>query len=189
MTVEEIFSALDSHLVKGLMMHEQMADYYDFLNLAGYKRLHEYQFISESVELRGLHRYYVNHFEKLLPDLEIENPRAIPYGWYGHKRMDIAPEEKKRYIRDGIEKWVAWETDTKTVYQKAYKELCEIGEIAAAGKIKKMIDAADQELKRACRMRLSLKMIDYDLTTIYLCQDEIHEEYREKEQKIGIDIC
>ena len=31
MTVEEIFRDLSAHMVKGVMIHEQLADYYDFL--------------------------------------------------------------------------------------------------------------------------------------------------------------
>ena len=40
MTVDEIFSKLSGHMIKGLMIHDQMSDYYDFLSLRGYKRCH-----------------------------------------------------------------------------------------------------------------------------------------------------
>ena len=45
------------------------------------------------------------------------------------------------------------------------------------------------ELKDACRLYLKLQSIDYDMPTILLMQDEMHEYYREKEKGIGVDIC
>nr|DAP21441.1 MAG TPA: hypothetical protein [Caudoviricetes sp.] len=189
MDVAEIFAALDAHIVKGLMMHAQMADYYDFLNLHGYKRLHEYRFFCESAEMRGLHRYYVNHYGKLIPESDVENPHVIPSGWYAYRRSDVSPEEKKRFIRDAFAKWESWEAETKALYQKSYSELCDIGEIAAACKVREMVSDVDQELKCVSRMRLNLAMIDYDLPTVHLCQDELHEKYAEKEKHIGVNIC
>ena len=34
MTVSEIFEKLNSHLVEGVMLHDQLAEYYDFFKLA-----------------------------------------------------------------------------------------------------------------------------------------------------------
>lgn len=189
MTVEDIFKKLDAHIIKGLMYHEQMADYFDFLNLHGYKRLHECRYLEESAVMRSLHRYYVNHYNKLLPESAIENPKSIPMSWYNYSRTDVSPAEKKKFIEQAFDSWVNWESETKELYQHAYSELCEIGEIAAACKIKEMLSDVDMELKKACRMMLNLKMVDYDLSTIYLCQDEMHETYKEKEKHIGVDIC
>lgn len=39
------------------------------------------------------------------------------------------------------------------------------------------------------REGLKLKAIDYDLDAIYLCQDELHEKYKHKTEKIGVNIC
>ena len=189
MTVEDIFKRLDAHIIKGIMLHEQFADYFDFLNFHGYKRLHEYRFLKESAELRGLHRYYTNHFEKLIPHSDVAAVREIPDNWFMYSRSDVSPSEKKRYVKDAFEKWVEWEKDTKHKYQGAYCELCELGEVAAACKIKDMVSHVDMELKKAMRMLINLKAIDFDLSTIYLCQDDIHEHYKEESEKIGIDIC
>ena len=40
MTVEEIFKNLANHMIKGLILHSELANYYDFLNLTGYKKCH-----------------------------------------------------------------------------------------------------------------------------------------------------
>ena len=53
MTREEIFTSLLNHMVKGLMVHDQMANYYDFLGLEEYKDCHEKHYlISCSVQLK-----------------------------------------------------------------------------------------------------------------------------------------
>jgi hypothetical protein len=44
MTVEEVFKSIAERQLQGLMMHEDLANYYDFLNLHGYKKCQEYHF-------------------------------------------------------------------------------------------------------------------------------------------------
>ena len=189
MTIEEIFKKLDVHIITGIMIHEQLADYFDFLNLHGYKRLHEYAYFRESASLRGLHRYYINHYERLIPESEISSVYEIPMSWVKFTRSDVGANEKKRFIREAFDKWVDWEKETKNLYQESYCELCELGEVAAACKIRELVSAVDMELKRAMRMLINLKSIDFDLSTIYLCQDELHDHYKSESEKIGIDIC
>lgn len=59
MTVEEIFSKISAHMIEGMMFHEQMCNYYDFLGLHGYKRCHEYHYLCETIEHRKLERFYI----------------------------------------------------------------------------------------------------------------------------------
>ena len=49
---EDIFDEINKRYVAAMMIHGQMADYFNFLGLKGYKRLHEYQFLTESLERR-----------------------------------------------------------------------------------------------------------------------------------------
>ena len=189
MTAAEIFSAISAHQVSGLMLHEQMADYYDFLGLRGYKRLHEFHYFSEAVSMRSVHRYFINHFGKLVPGSHPANPAAIPSGWFNYGRFDVDFNTKRRAIKDGFTKWRDWEAATKKLYEESYKSLCDLGEIAAATKIRQLIEDVDQELKCAERMKLDLDAIDYNLSVIVPCQAAIHDEYAEKQKNIGIDIC
>ena len=78
MTVEEIYSEISAHMIKGIMMHSQLADYYDFLGLGGYKRCHEYHYLEETMYHRKLNRYFINHHNKLIPEMEVEDPKVIP---------------------------------------------------------------------------------------------------------------
>lgn len=189
MTAEEIFAKINSHMIEGIMYHDQMANYFDFLSLHGYKRLHEYHAIEEAAARRSLNRYFINHFDMLIPEIAVTDPKAIPDSWHRVNRTDVDISTKRRAVRDGFTRWREWETETKKLYEQSYKDLCDIGEIAAACKVKELACDVDMELKCADRMYIMLYSVDYDINTIYLCQDGLHEEYANKTKEIGVDIC
>lgn len=189
MTVSEIFSDVLNNVLEGVMLHEQLTNYFDFLNMHGLKRLHEYHYLDESANMRGLKRYYINHYNMLPPVETVENPNVIPANWYNYRRQQVDSATKKNAIQNGITLWNDWERKSKKVYEKAYSDLCEIGEIAAACKIKELVCDVDGELKNADRLAIKLETIGYDLNTITLLQDELHEKYKKKCKEIGVDIC
>ena len=180
MTVDEIFSELSAHMIKGMMTHEQLANYYDFLNLRGYKRCHEYRYLKESVEYRKLCRYYINHYNKLIPYRDVGNPDIIPDSWYRYSRQDVDASIKRTGVKNGIEAWVKWERETKDLYQERYADLMKLGEVAAAEKLAKYIHEVDCELKQAERKMQTLSTIGYDVLQIEYEQDCLHDRYRHK---------
>mgnify|MGYP007101834086 FL=1 len=180
MTVEEIFRDLSSHIIKGVMLHEQMADYYDFLNLHGYKRCHEYHMHCEMKSLRRLHRYFINHFNRLIEENTFDNPDAVPSSWYRYTRQDVDANTKRNAVKSGIEKWVAWEDETKKLYQKMYTELMTIGEVAAAKKVACLVHDVDCELKWAQRKHIDLMTVDYSISYIIGEQNYLHDWYKNK---------
>ena len=174
---------------EGMIFHDKMADYYDFLCLAGFKRMHEYHFFCEAAEMRGINRYYINHYNRLIKETPMSPTSVIPISWYGPERREVGMSSKRSAVKSAMEAWAEWERKTKNLYEECYCYLCELEEIAAACKVKKLIADVDMELKEADRMNLKLQSMDYDMPTILLMQDEIHECYREKEKEIGVDIC
>lgn len=189
MTANETFSKISSHLIEGMMLHDKMADYYDFIGLMGFKRIHEYRFLKDAAELRGVHRYFINHFNMLVPDKAVSQDWSIPMSWMEHVREDVGTETKRNAVISGMEKWKLWEHDTKRLYEQCYVELCDINEVAAACKVKELVSDADMTSKCADRLYIKLKGMDYDMPTIYILQDEIHSEYDEKTKGIGVNIC
>ena len=180
MTVDEIFSKLSGHMIKGLMIHDQMSDYYDFLSLRGYKRCHEYHYKKEMCGYRKLHRYFINHYGKLIEEERIEDPEAIPSSWYRYTRKEVDANTKRSAVRAGIDKWVSWEKETKDLYQMAYRELMAINEEAAALLIEEFIRDVDCELKYAERKSLDLESVDYNLAYIIGEQTRLHDKYKRK---------
>lgn len=189
MTVDEIFEQLASHLIQGMMVHEQLANYYDFLGLKGYKRCHEYHYMQESCEYRGICRYYINHFNRLIKEPEFKNPDVIPESWYSHTRDEVDMTTKRNAVQNGLEKWRSWETDTKKLYQEMYKELLDLGEIAAADKVNELVCAVDCELKKVERYVLNKEAINYDMSSIIEEQNHKHKKYKKKCCDIGVHIC
>lgn len=187
MTVAEIFSTLSSHMIKGIMIHEHLSNYFDFLSLRGYKRCHEYHYLQETCTHRKLCRYYINHFHKLIAESPIENPKVIPDSWYRYTRQDVDNGTKKTAIKNAFELWKNWEIETKELYEKSYKDLLELGDIGATNLICELIKDVDYELKQVNRKLLELKSIDYDLSIIVPAQTEIHNHYKSKEHKVKKD--
>ena len=180
MTVDEIFSELSAHMIKGLMIHDQMSDYYDFLSLRGYKRCHEYHYKKVMCSYRKLHRYFINHYGKLIEDKRIDNPETIPSSWYRYNRKEVDANTKRNAVKSGIEKWVAWEKETKTLYQQAYRDLVEAKKDATAIFVQEFIRDVDCELKWAERKALELEAVDYSLAFIVGEQTRLHDKYKDK---------
>lgn len=178
MKVDEIFGDLTKHMIEGFMLHEDLANYYDFLNLHGYKRCHEYHYYHESKLYRKICRYYINHYNKLLKYDDPQSPNVIPMNWFNYERSSVDTSTKRNAVKNAIEKWVSWETETKALYQRLYNELIEIDEIASAKKVMCLICDVDNELKKATRKHLDLKSVDYDISYILFEQDKIHDKYK-----------
>lgn len=179
MTVNDIFATIVQHQIKGLMIHEQMAEYFDFLSLKGYESEQDYHYYEESRNFRETLRYFINHHNMLVPALEVDNPEVIPSSWYKYTRYDVDITTKKNAIKNAFEVWKTWETDTKALYEKMYKECFTIN-VCSAEYIKCLLEDVSNELKRVERECLRLKALDYDMSVIVSEQDEIHEYYKKK---------
>lgn len=189
MEIREIYSKIAEHMINGMMFHEQMANYYDFLGLQGYKRCHEYHYLAETCAYRGVCRYFINHHNMLIPESRFDNESVIPDSWYNHVRSDVDVSTKKNAVKTGLTKWVEWERKTKHLYEEMYKEAMEIGEVASACKIKELIHDVDCELKKAERYWLNKEAINYDIGAIIAEQKHKHDKYKRKMEKIGVHIC
>ena len=190
MELKEIYSKLSEHMINGMMLHDQLANYYDFLGLKGYKRCHEYHFLDETLNYRSLCRYCINHHNILIPEPRFDNESVIPESWFNHVRSDVDVSTKKNAIKSALTKWVEWERDTKKLYQQMYKELMNIDEVASACKVKEFIKDVDMELKKAERYWLNKEAIGYDMSVIIEEQDRKHKKYDKKcKHDLKVTIC
>ena len=190
MELKEIYSGLSEHMIQGMMLHDQLANYYDFLGLKGYKRCHEYHFLAETLNYRSLNRYFINHHNMLIPETRFDNESVIPESWYNHVRSDVDMATKKNAVKTGLTKWVEWERKTKDYYQQMYIELLDMGEVASACKIKCFVKDVDKELKKAERYWLNKEAIGYDMSVIIEEQERKHKKYQKKcEKELKVSIC
>lgn len=189
MTVEEIYKKIASHQIQGMMIHEQLANYYDFLGLKGYKRCHEYHFLVETLSYRSVCRYFINHHNKMIEEDKLDNPNVIPQNWFKYKRQDVDNATRKNAVKEGLDTWLSWERDTKELYQQMYGELYNVGEFASACKIKELIESVDHELKQVERYALSKKATDYNMSDIIAEQGKKHDKYERLMKRISFHIC
>lgn len=183
MSVEEIFTKLSEHMINGMMFHEQMANYYDFMGLHGYKRCHEYHYICETVEHRKLSRFYMNKYNKLIPEPKFENESVIPSNWYRYTRQEVDNSTKKNAVENGVSEWLKWEKETHALYSDMYNELIKIGDITAAYYVQCLICKVEKEIKHAERKQLALEATEYSLAYVVGQQDAIHDKYKKKLEK------
>lgn len=189
-TCYQIFQEISKRQITALMFHEEMADYFDFLGLHGFKRLHEYQHLTETVEHRAIKRYYINHHNMLLAEKDGDYKVAvIPADWYKYQRTEVTPQIRRQAVEKAFTMYADWETETKECYEDYAKSFIQMGAIADFDKINELVKDVDMELKYLHRMMLELKAIAFDEIYIASMQHELHEKYDKKTQEIGVHIC
>lgn len=180
MTVDEIFKNLATHMVKGFMTHEELANYYDFLALKGFKQCHEYHYLEEFKGYRKLYHYYTEHFNKILKTDPVDQINIIPSSWYNHTRYDVDINLKRESVKSGYEIWIKWEKETKHLYEQMYKELININQVAAAKFLGKYVCDVTKELKNAENGYLKHIALDFKIQPIIDEQSKLYHKYKKK---------
>ena len=147
--MEEVFARLKARMLEGMVFHDEMARYYDFLNMCEFRDEHRKHYAEETEGYQKLCDYYMHHFNKLLPNLPMSRPEVIPDSWRMYTRQDVDEGTRTNAKRDGIRKWIEWETETKDLYEDMCGELLNNGEIAAAIFVGKFVKDVDCELAEA----------------------------------------
>ena len=181
-----LYSMVNTHMITALMFHDQMADMYDFLNLHGFKRMHEYQHLAESLEHRKLKRYVLNHHNMLVMDENIENPSVIPLEWYNYNRFDVTPQVREQSIKKSFQRYKEWESNTKDMYNSVCKVFFEHGKVADFEHVSCLLSDVDIELKCLERLELELESCNYSMEYILTLQPDLHEKYKKKTKELFI---
>ena len=171
MTAEEVFTKISAHMIVGIMIHKELADYYNFMSLAKYEKIQSKQYISESKALRKLNKYYITRFYKLVSEPRVEIPSVIPKEVYKHKSDDLSPMDVRQAVKRTLEMWVDWETKTKKLYEESYAELISNGDVGSALYISELIKDVDKELVEAKTLLMKNQHTDFDVVKIIEDQD------------------
>ena len=183
-SVESIFSEINARMIAALMFHDQMSDYFDFLGMKGYKRLHEYQYFAESMERKKINQYYINHHNKLIPNTYSGQVAVIPENWQTANRISVGKSTKQKGIEDGFNQYHEWESETKGLYEHYSSRLREMGAVADAIMVEKLVEDVDNELKKLERIIVDLISSGYDMVYITESQQGIHDKYKAKMSEI-----
>ena len=147
--IKDIFAKIRAHMLEGMVFHDEMMRYYDFLGLEEERDEHLEHYMEESDGYQALSRYFVNHYNMLIPQEKMKRPDVIPESWYRYTRQEVDASTRQTARHDAYRRWVEWERNTKDFYQEQYQELASMGEIAAAHFLLHFILAVDDELKCA----------------------------------------
>lgn len=79
-----------------------------------------------------------------------------------------------------MKKWIEWEEDTKSLYQKMYNELIALNEVAAASFLENYINDVSEELRQAQQKQIELETINYDAIEIIKEQQHYYNKYKKK---------
>lgn len=187
MTIFEIYTQISSMQIENIMRHEQMANAMDFMGLRGFKRQAEYHYFKESAAFRSTHRYAINHFNKMIYDKNIPNPKTQPAGWEGHTRQELDDSTRRKYARQMFVDWRDWEKQAKQKLHGWYEDASKL-DLPAAEKILKYILDVEEEIKRIERQLVEYDAVGWNMAYIMQKQDEMHDCYEAKTREIGFDM-
>ena len=144
MSIVDVFSQMSSHMIEGMMVHEQIMNSYLFLGLKGYAACHEYHYLSETTGYIKLCKFATDHYDILLPDSgRPNNPSIIPKSWRGSDRSSVTAQVRREAMEAALKEWLKWEKDTVALYSKFYRELLDDNQIPASEVVKNYILDAD----------------------------------------------
>lgn len=184
MTVDSIFSEIASHMIKGIMIHDELCNYFDVLGLYGYRTCQEYHYLEESMSFRELNKYYIENICKLIPKTNPEFNGIIPNSVYKQNKQSFSQSEIRTSVKELFSQWVEWETETKELYEESYKSLMELGEIHISCMVIDLICDVSKELNKAKNYLLELRAVDYSIDYIIDQQKELYNKYKNKINKI-----
>lgn len=184
MSIDEIFSEISSHMIQGMMTHEQLMNCYEFLGLHGYAACHKYHYLSETNGYIHFCNYVINHFDKLIQNERVTDPEIIPATWLTAVREDMDPSTRKQAMIAALDEWIEWERGTVELYSNCYSDLIQNKKIAAAEFIKTYILDAEEELTFAKNEKLKKSAMDFDIVSIIEEQDAWHKLYSKKVKKL-----
>lgn len=180
-SADEIFETIISHLTKGVKFHDKMMDLYAFMGLDGFKKMHEYQYLTESMDRRHVKCYAIEHMNLLVRDTcDDQGLDFIPQSWYDYSRQTITSESKKQYIGPSFQGYKQWEEETKELLSYCANELMYMGEMAHFNEVMEMVDSVEEEMHELESLMLKLSAVDYSIEYVMDLQDSICEEYCEK---------
>ena len=150
-------------MLEGMVFHDEMKRYFEFLGLDGYAKCHKHHYLEETEGYHRLCEYCISHHNKMIQPRDMKRPDVIPESWYRFDRKDVDVSTKQNGVKDAIRKWVRWEKETKSLYEEMTLELIQMEEIASAEFIKNYVKAVDEELSKADKKHIQLETVGYDI--------------------------
>lgn len=165
--MHEIFKKLSNRMVGAMMIHTQLTELFNFIDLEADAKRQKKQLHDESDGLLKLEKYAAQHHGVLITATNPPQVDILNLSMLKKPNLELSPDDKKSLIQYGMNEWINWEKDSKVLYEDSYRNLLEISEIAAADFVLQYVKDVDKELRDAELLYRVRDAIDWDLATIY----------------------
>lgn len=165
-------------MLDGVMFHGEQADVFEFLNYKGFSEMHKHQTFEEYKEFRNMRDFLIsvnNSIEKI-PYSDRKN--TIPEIFYSSTKLQVTPQERKKYTKESFDRYVDWENTAIVRYKKIYSQLIESDDFVVAEKVKKIIKNTSKEIMNLHTLYIELENTEYGAHHLERIQPEIFSRYK-----------
>lgn len=165
--MHEIFKKLSNRMVGAMMIHTQLTELFNFIDLEPDAKRQKKQLHDESDGLLKLEKYAAQHHHILITSDNPPQVDILNLGMLKEPNDKLSPDNKIYLIQYAMKEWIEWERESKIIYEDAYRNLVDMSEIATADFVLQYVKDVDKELKAAEMLYRVRDAIDWDLSTIY----------------------
>jgi hypothetical protein len=180
MTAKEIFSEINRRQIIAQMFHREMAIYFSFLGLQGFKRQQEYRYRCEASENVNMLFWIIDHHNMLIETADIPSVSIIPKEWLTVSRLNVGQNTKTTSAKSAFDSWREWEEETLHLYEQYAKMLMESGDMEDCCKVNQLMKNTGCELKRLERQIEEYQLVGYDPVYLAEIQKKMHDKYKKK---------
>lgn len=178
--MEGQYEKVITRILDGVMFHEQMMLYYNFLSLNGYSTCHKYHYLHELNSYNSVLEYYINKYNKLISTIKPNTDTdIIPQNWYKFTKSDVDVSNIRSGVKTGLAKWLEWETGTLKVLKEVYIDVCG-QDITFGVLLQALICDVECEIKTINENIARDKATDYDVILMMSEQRELIKKYNKK---------
>lgn len=168
--MHEIFKKLSNRMVGAMMIHTQLTELFNFIDLEPDAKRQKKQLRDESDGLLKLEKYVAQHHHILITSDNPPQVDILNLGMLKQPNDKLSPDNKVYLIQYALKEWIEWEKKSKVIYEDSYHNLVDMSEIAAADFVLQYVKDVDKELRDAELLYRVRDAIDWDLATIYAKQ-------------------
>lgn len=148
-------------MLDGVMFHGEQVDVFEFLNYKGFAEMHRKRTFEEYKMFREMRDFLISTYNVVEKIPYSDRKNTIPDIFYSATKMQVKPQERKKYTKDSFDKYLAWENSALEKYKKIYADAISSGDIVLANKVEKVICETAKELSDLNRLYIELENTEY----------------------------
>lgn len=163
----KVFEDAARHMVKGLMLHKELMDYFNFVGFHMFAVKQKERYLEESGGYADFCFRYMRVKNKLLPQNAPDYESIIPENWYKYTRQEVDNGTRRSALKTGMTAWIDWEKETLALYETFAHQLRDEGKEECALIFEELIREVSEELHNAEAIQLKLEGVGYNIADVY----------------------